>query len=404
MKFLNFAVLIPLLFAPAVDARNVASKKQEAKKEAKHSLKHLRCTYKGINRQLASVEYLSDVEFSNPDQVVCDPLSGNASPRPENGLLGTLRVRSAEMGTKVNSVMDYYNKGTVVPGELYFADVNVPTRAFTEGFTNASGSILVDAAGSKLIEHFSIEYTTVLKLTASDLEGKYDLALISDDGARLFIKENGKWNELINNDGTHPTKMACANRMIDMKRDTALEVKVLYYQGPRYHIANSLIWRHESKIKKSARGFERFNTAMSKLYCGKQGNFFFAKGKNKTELSPVMVNQGFSVVPAANFFMPDYMTNPCVKPDLAIADFKVESAQAPNARITWKTNVPAKSQLRVVNIYTGEEILLQMSDSFVTDHIADLSNLVRGIYYQVQAISVDERGQVVRTQFIDLLP
>lgn len=113
---------------------------------------------------------------------------------------------------------------------------------------------------------------------------------------------------------------------------------------------------------------------------------------------------GWKVLAADNFKMPAQTSNPCAEVDLSISDFVVASAQAPNATLTWKTNLPASSQIRVLNIYTGEEYVTAEDLSLVTDHSAQLSGLVRGIYYQVQAISKDEKGRVVTSPLINLLP
>ncbi len=361
-------------------------------------LKKISCKFSGITRTPTGPS-LGVVEFADPDQTVCDPLSDNASSSPEKGLLAKLILQSPAMPAKISSVMDFYNYGEKLSQNIYFADVNVPTRAFTKGFANQSGDVLVDKNGEKLIENFALEYSSLLKLKEGDKEGHYEIASLSDDGARIFIKENDQWNELINNDGTHATRMGCPYRTVNMTRDSEIPVKILYYQGPRYHISNVLLWKHHKKA-------QVWKKPSNHSFCGVSSNNFFFSSKHdkKTLAMRHLEAQGWSVVAADNYRMPAQQPNPCVEEDLKLSDFIVSSAQAPNATLTWKTNVPANSRLRIINVYTGEEILTAVDSALVTDHVANVSGLVRGIYYQVEAISVDAKGREVKSALINLLP
>ncbi|MEK2646551.1 PA14 domain-containing protein [Bdellovibrio sp. BCCA] len=384
-----------LLFSLSVQAKN----QQDDIRYRKGMLKKISCSFSGISRtntgsSIGSIDFPAD-----PANTVCDPLSNNSSSSPEMGLLGKLILRTPEMGAKVNSVLDYYNKGQKLDQNLYFADVNVPTRPFTEGFSAQNGDVLTDSQGNKLIENFAIEYTSVLKLTDADKEGDYEIATLSDDGSRVFIKEGDKWNELINNDGNHSTRMGCPYRTINLKKDSEVPLKILYYQGPRYHIANVLIW----KLHKKAHSWKE---PSHHSLCGISTNNFFFNSSNGKRMPAMTIleKSGWNVVAPGNFKMPERQQNPCVEEKLAISDFQVTSAVAPNATITWKTTVPASSQLHIVNIYTGEEIFTQVDNNLLTDHTVEISGLVHGIYYQVRAISKDAKGNEAMTAFINLLP
>ncbi|NUN04264.1 MAG: hypothetical protein HUU57_00765 [Bdellovibrio sp.] len=375
------------------DSRNQNSRYQ------KGLLKKISSKFSGIARTPTG-STLGSVDFPiDPEQTVCDPLSGNASSSPEKGLLAKLILKSPAMPEKISSVMDFYNQGDKLSQNIYFADVNVPTRAFTEGFANQNGDVLVDKDGKKLIENFALEYSSVLKLKAGDPEGHYEIASLSDDGARIFIKENNQWNELINNDGVHATRMGCPYRTVSLDKNSEIPVKILYYQGPRYHISNVLLWKHHKKA-------QVWKKPSNHSFCGvSSNNFFFSSKHNKKTLAMRHLDaQGWKVVAADNYRMPAQQSNPCVEEDLKLSDFVVSSAQAPNATLTWKTNISASSQLKIVNVYTGEEVLTPLDSNLVTDHVANISGLVRGIYYQVQALSVDEKGRVVQSEFINLLP
>ncbi len=369
----------------------------------KGNLKKISCSFK-IKRGFQKTPTgpsLGTVDFpsADPDQTVCDPLSNNASDSPDSGLVAKLILRTPEMGTKVSSVMDYYNKGLRLEQNIYFADVNVPTRAFTEGFSTVGGAALVDAQGNKVIENFAIEYDSVLKLSEGDKEGDYEIAILSDDGARVFIKENETWNELINNDGNHSTRLGCPYRTIRLTKESEVPMKILYYQGPRYHIANVLVW----KLHKKAQTWS--NPSRHDL-CGIASNdFFFKKNQGKKSFSVnILQKTGWKTIAPANFKMPEKKQNPCTVEELSLSEFQVVSAQAPNAMLSWKTNLPASSQLRILNIFTGEEILTEADTTLTTDHSVQLSGLIRGIYYQVQAISVDAQGREIRSELINLLP
>lgn len=362
-------------------------------------LKRITCRWSGIRTQTGAP--LASINFPDPDNTVCDPLSNGSSDSASNGLLGKLIVQSSAMNSNNKSVMEFYNNGTAMTQKMYFADVDVPTKPFTQGFSTASGQILVDAQGNKLIENFAIEYNTILQLAAGDAEGDYEVASLADDGALVFVWENNAWQELINNDGQHPTRMGCPYRTIHLTRSSQIPMKILYYQGPRYYIANVLIWKKLEKAR------TRKKVSRHSL-CGYEGNNYFFNpdtGKNAFGMN-FLEKRGWKVLAAANYKMPVNTSNPCTVPvpDLTISNFAIKSMSGTSAVLGWDTNLAASSQLHITNIFTGEEIYTDLDSTLVTSHTANLGNLVSGMYYQVQAISVDEKGREVRSGFIDLAP
>lgn len=385
-----------LLISPFASAKK--NKLEQGSLRTRGLLKKISCSYQGHGKTPTG-ESIGSIDFADPEKTVCDPLSGESSSNTNQGLFAKLIVKGPEMTTPVRSVMDFYNKGLRLEQDLYFADVNVPTRPFTSGFSTKSGEVLLDANGEKLIENFAIEYTSVLKLSDQDREGHYEISLLSDDGARLFVKEGDSWNELVNNDGNHPTRLGCPYRTIELKKDSAIPIKLLYYQGPRYHIANVMLWKHHKKA-------HTWKKPASHSLCGIQSNTFFFNPNNgkKQAAMKVLEHMGWDVVAPANFQMPDLKPNPCVEPDLAISNFQVASVSGATARITWSTNLPASSQLYIVNIFTGEEMYTTLDSELVTNHVAVLDGLIHGLQYQIQAISVDAKGKEVRSQPILLLP
>jgi hypothetical protein len=357
-------------------------------------LKNITCTYSGTLRT-STGPTVGEVDFpADPANTVCDPLTNTPSTDPLNGLLGKLILRTPEMGPKVTSVMDYLAKGQKLEQNLYFADVNVPTQQFTKGFSTEDGQLLVDGNGQKLTENFAIEYSSILKLADGDKEGNYEISLLSDDGARLFVKENDVWKELTNNDGEHATRMGCPYRTVEMKKDKELPIKLLYYQGPKYHIANVMLWKRHKKAKSWA------DPSRHSL-CGYEGNNFFYNSTTSKKLAGIkfLENTGWDVVPKDNFKMPPKVTNPCAEEELTMSNFSVSSYNGTTATISWSTNFPASSRLRVSNVNTGEEIFTDLDPTLVTDHVAVINGMIPGVTYQVQTISVDAKGREVRSVF-----
>jgi len=200
-----------------------------------------------------------------------------------------------------------------VPAVFYFSEVNVPERAFSEGFSYNDGGALRDprdvSGDTLLIEWFSLKLEGHLKL-GSATAGNYYLSLIADDGAKLEILSDGTWTELINNDGTHPEKMGCSlpGSYLSLNSKSDIRYRITYFQGPRYHISLTLLW------KRLDSGEE--NISADPL-CGRGGNDFFHDSRVTPSVPTsnwaALVSRGWSPVPAANFYLPSGSVNPCVE-------------------------------------------------------------------------------------------
>ncbi len=105
------------------------------------------------------------------------------------------------------------------------ADLNVPTRNYTEGFPTPEMQ--------SVVENFAIRFRAELRV---DVPGVYTFELYSDDGSKLYI--NGK--RVVDNDGVHAT----IRRQGSMRLGTGMHpVEIHYFQGPRHAIA--LQWLYQ---------------------------------------------------------------------------------------------------------------------------------------------------------------
>jgi len=102
-------------------------------------------------------------------------------------------------------------------GSIYTTALNVPPRAFTQGFPGVT----------ERFEWFAIDYTGRFWIQQP---GVYEFSLTSDDGAKLYIDNR----ELIDNDGQH--QPATEQRRINLGGGIH-RIRVSYFQGPRYMVA-----------------------------------------------------------------------------------------------------------------------------------------------------------------------
>ena len=105
------------------------------------------------------------------------------------------------------------------------ADLNVPTRNYTEGFPTPEMQAVV--------EDFAIRFRAELRV---DIPGIYTFELYSDDGSQLYI--NGRL--VVDNDGIHAT----IKRQGSMRLGTGMHpVEIHYFQGPRHAIALQWLYK-----------------------------------------------------------------------------------------------------------------------------------------------------------------
>jgi hypothetical protein len=102
-------------------------------------------------------------------------------------------------------------------GNIYTTKLNVPPREFWQGFPGVTGRF----------EWFAIDYTARFWI---ETPGKYSFRLLSDDGSALYIDER----RIIDNDCQHAPLSVDGSVNLE---GGIHEMRVSYFQGPRYHVA-----------------------------------------------------------------------------------------------------------------------------------------------------------------------
>ena len=108
----------------------------------------------------------------------------------------------------------------------------------------------------------------------------------------------------------------------------------------------------------------------------------------------VLKAEGWKTVAPANFKMPAANPNPCAEDKLIISEVAPVRGGS-SATVTWKTNFPATSQVRITSVSTGEVIMSQLDSNLVNEHSVQIEGLTRGEAFLVEVISVDAKGNQV---------
>lgn len=313
------------------------------------------------------------------NKVVCDPFDPG-TPGPNDGMIATLYYRGANQ-PRWYTVDEYIQLGQKSSKYLFFSKLDVPTRVFSLGFPSETGESIQNDQQQVLNEYFALSVSSVLKLAPQDAVGEYELALLSDDGAIMQIRDaNGVYQTVVNNDGDHPTKLGCGQR-ITMDRSTELVVKLNYYQGPRYHISLIPMWR---KVDASTTPEPR---------CGQLGNNLFFDYNNNSQPQPAyneLLSRGWKPISADNWNMPGFaLFNPCTQGTIPTISNLTNLANLEGAVIfQWSTDIPATTQMIYKNLRTGEEILTTADNRLRVVHTVNIIDLIQGDTYEFRAISI----------------
>ncbi len=328
-----------------------------------------------------------DINAYPMNKVVCDPMGGGGGTTAKQGIKAELFYRSQSQA-RFYKAQDYVDFTTKAEQTLFFTEMFVPTRMFDVGFTTQTSGVLKDDVGQTLLEYFGIKMNTTIQLAPNDAEGVYEFALLSDDGSVMKIKNGDSYSEIINNDGDHPTRMGCSSQRITMTTDTKLETEILYYQGPRYHISNILLWRKLSEAE----------AAGADAACGVSGNehWFNPTNSQPTANFNALSTRGWNVVNQANFYLPQESTentqfNPCTEGSAPmISNLQIDELVSTDVFISWSTDTPSTSQIIVTNVATGDSVLTATDNILRTRHSIQYSGLLPNTQYQVRVINVSE--------------
>lgn len=244
----------------------------------------------------------SDPNYVDPAKLFCDPLDPkNTEISATSGIKAAIRYIDYKDGDPqpVSSSAGFLTKGKLVDGEAYFSSLEVTERDFAQGFSSGSGEKLKKDNGETLVEWFSIEGESQLRLAAGQPEGDYQLGAITDDGITFAVRDaSGNWSTLFENDNAHSASMACASRTVHLKPGEPLPMRFRYYQGPRVRIALYLMWR---KVDASA------IPAESECNVNRGSSYFFDVSKldSDPEKAPfkALKTRGWSAVKPANFVL-----------------------------------------------------------------------------------------------------
>ena len=309
---------------------------------------------------------------TDTSSTVCNPFGGGSAGRSQ-GLTGKLYYLPSNL-PKYESVAQYIANGTKMDASLYFDQVNVPTRPFDEGFITTAGDALETPDQNLLYEWFAIQFQSSIKLTNQDRPGKYQFAMLADDGAVMKADFGSGLQMVVDNDGTHATRFAVSRAPVTLGASDSLPIEISYYQGPRMHIAVMLLWR---EWPEDGSYIDPLN--------GKEGNdLFFDSSKTPSERKAAynqLLSRGWSPVPAENFFLPGSSTsNPC--PDSSnsgtatatATDTAVSTATATSTGTSTSTSTSTETDTGITNA----NWIIQGFDATTTDSVAAIIWTTRG--------------------------
>ncbi len=349
------------------------------------------CTRPSTQSEVAPAEIRMsklDVNLYPINKMVCDPMGpGQPDPRSNLGLKAELFWREANQ-PRTYKVADLIRTGKRSDRSLFFSQLNVPTRLFHMGFLSPTGQAVQDDAQNTLIEFFGLRFKSILRLAPEQQEGLYEFALLSDDGAVLQLRNSeGLYEPHINNDGDHPTRLACGATPVSLNSATELPMVLEYYQGPRYHISLVMLmrkWNPERKDLVNGRDSA----------CGLTGNStWFNPDKNSEPQKAYkdLLARGWSPLTHENFALPnEAVMNPC-KEGVApkISNFTVLEKFNDGFMITWSTDIPATSQVAWRGA-DGSEGLTEADNVLRTQHNVMVKGLKAQSLYELRAVSISD--------------
>jgi hypothetical protein len=230
---------------------------------------------------------------------ICDPLGGQVQqPQTTPNQICDQRIKAniffhpSVTGIPVwNSVENYIQSG-IPSGTIYFTNINIPTRSFTNGFPGITART----------EYFAFDMRTKIKPSDTMPAGNYQLALLSDDGSKLSMFDpSGQEVQILDNDLQHGTKLGCATVPFAMAAGDKIKLRIKYYQGPRVAISLVFLYRPWSLKDQN-----------SPVACGTENEDFYGTFPVPTTQTSYpgtmydsLLQQGWKVVPITSFENPD---------------------------------------------------------------------------------------------------
>ena len=360
---------------------------------------------------------------------ICEPFTDSEeSSNGRNGLKASLRYVTPSTNDELNfakslGAKNYWSNNSSLISKydnpIFFKDISVTPIAFDAGFFYAPGKYLEDKNNQKLNEWFSVKYETLLQLSTADRPGYYKLASASDDGTivEADVAGDGKMVEVLNNDGTHSTRFQCQNDKSYLyfpNQDSKIKLNVYFYQGPRVHIANVLMFKYVGATlpaDDNIKGCE-LNGSGNIFSGSSNSNMTVSKpGEGTNSMKPIdqdsvsgeyayLVNNGWSIIPNRNYLLPDEEIDPCAVNSLTILNSSDPQYMIVGKKVIANNTVSLKfvSSLQsdhVVKFYeissTGTETLMNnasLGSSSVVDgknvHSVQFNGVMAGNKYRIE--------------------
>lgn len=340
------------------------------------------------------------------DSYICDPLvdpdAGGGQPPvldSRHGVLAQLYYLP-EDAPQYKYVDDYLEYGVSYEDvDIYFNQLNLPTRPFDRGFVTEGGSTLMTPEGETLYEWFALDVQGKVQLNSTQTAGDYQFAILADDGVimEMDLDNDGVFETVVDNDGFHPTKMGCGLQTVYFDESTEYNFRIKYFQGPRYHISLVVMMRPLPE-----KAVDQMDPE-----CGLQGNArFFDSTQNPPEPSQAyldLLDRTWAPLTPENYLLPDdEEENPCEDVDPpVISNVGVGNVGTTGATVTWDTDIVATSQMEILDVLTSETIYTTEDTNLVTSHSVNVTGLLSNRLYRVKAISKGSTGLSTSSSAVD---
>ncbi len=340
------------------------------------------------------------------DTYICDPVvdpdSGGHPPSvidDRQGVLAQLYYLPDD-APEYQYVDDYLDYGLSYEDvDIYFNQLNLPTRPFNRGFVTEGGTTMMTPEGDTLYEWFALDIHGKIHLNSTQAVGNYQFAILADDGVvmEMDLDDDGEFETIVDSDGTHPTKMGCGQMPVYFGENTEYKFRIKYFQGPRYHISLVVMMRPLPEQVVDREDPE----------CGKQGNSrFFDSKQSPPEPQQAylgLLDRTWAPLTPENYSLPDgEEDNPCDDPvPPTLSNIAVSSIGTSGATVTWDTDIASTSQVEILDVLSGAIIFTTEDISMVTSHSVNATGLMSNRLYRVKGISKGATGLSASSSTVD---